>query len=175
MNNSKKLVRILVPVLIAAAIAAIWFFKNQQTQPMDSSGNLGTPLEITTLDLEEIKSHGLPVILDFGADSCVPCQRMWPDLVEMNKEMQGKAVVHFTDVWKYPEVGQDFPIQVIPTQMLINSDGSPYVPSDGVFGAIPDFQMYTLDDSDEHVLTLHQGGLTSEQMRMILADMGVEQ
>lgn len=32
---------------------------------------------------------------------------------------------------------------------------------------------YTSRDTGEHVFTVHQGGMTEEQMRLILAEMGV--
>lgn len=176
MKLNKNTARILIPVLIVVVIAAVWLFKTQQkpaTAP--PSSDIAIPLEITSVDLEEIKSHGLPMVLDFGSDSCIPCKEMAPVLVKLHEEMQGKAVIHFTDVWKYPEAGQDFPIQVIPTQVLINADGTPYVPSESILNAISGFQMYSLKETDEHVFTVHQGGLTEEQMRSILADMGVQE
>ncbi|OLN32939.1 Thioredoxin [Desulfosporosinus metallidurans] len=39
-------------------------------------------------------------MIDFGADSCVPCKEMAPVLKKLNTEMQGKAIVKFVDVWK---------------------------------------------------------------------------
>ena len=33
--------------------------------------------------------------------------------------------------------------------------------------------MYTYKDTGEHAFTTHQGGMTEEQMRAILTDMGV--
>lgn len=64
------------------------------------------------------------------------------------------------------------PIQVIPTQVLINADGTPFVPSDELAKKIP-FDMYSSRDTGEHVFTVHQGGLTEEEMRLILDEMGV--
>lgn len=173
---NRKIARILVPALIIVAVAMIWLLKSQQlpTTTLPSS-DMAISLEITSVNLEEIKAHGLPVLLDFGADSCVPCKEMAPILIKLNEELQGKAIIHFTDVWKHPEAGKDFPIQVIPSQVLINADGTPYVPSDSITSSISGFQMYSLKETDEHIFTVHQGGLTEEQMRSILADMGVMQ
>lgn len=177
MKSNKKILRVLVLVFIVVAIASVWLIKTQQKK--SAAENIGSgdaiPLEISSVDLEDIKSHGLPILLDFGSDSCIPCKEMAPVLVKINEEMQGKAVIHFTDVWKYPENSQDFPIQVIPTQVLIDADGTPYVPSDNIINSIPGFQMYSVQDTNEHVFTVHQGGLTEEQMRSILEDMGVAQ
>lgn len=179
MNINKKLVQILVPVLIVAAIGGIWLYKTQQEQTPPEEADIvlaegAMPLEITAVDLEEIQSHGLPIMLDFGAEACGPCRAMAPALKQIHAEMQGKAVIHYTDAWEYPEATEGFPVQVVPTQFFMNADGTPYVPDESVLQSIPGFQMYSRKDTGEHVFTAHQGGLTAEQMRTILADMGVE-
>ncbi len=86
--------------------------------------------------------------------------------------MQGKAIIKFVDVWKNGAVANDFPIQVIPTQVFINADGTPYVPSGDMQIK---FDMYRRKDIYEHAFTVHQGELTEDQMRAILADMGVDE
>ena len=58
---------------------------------------------------------------------------------------------------------------MIPTQVFINADGTPYVPGEDL-GI--EFGFYSTKDTHQHVFTVHQGGLTEEQMRTILADMG---
>ena len=83
------------------------------------------PREATSIDLGALTSYGLPIIIDFGADTCIPCKEMAPVLKTLNAEMQGKAIIKFVDVWKNGNAADGFPIQVIPTQVLINSDGTP--------------------------------------------------
>lgn len=183
--DKKKLVKIIIPVCIVLVIASIWVIKNYekstglQTTPLENKGsaNLVTlnnkgdfVLEATAIDLENLKSHGLPIIIDFGADSCIPCKEMAPVLKTMNAQMQGKAIIKFVDVWKNGDAARDFPVQVIPTQVFINDDGTPYVPSNDI-GI--DFTMYSFKETEEHAFTVHQGGLTEDQMRLILTDMGV--
>ena len=65
---------------------------------------------------------------------------------------------------------EGFPIQVIPTQIFVSADGTPYVPSDNIE---IEFTMYSYKETGEHAFTVHQGGLTEDQMRAVLADMGV--
>lgn len=162
-------IKIVVPVLIVCVIAAIFIFKNAGGEQENPALNI--PLNITEVNMEEVTAHGLPIIIDFGADSCIPCKEMAPVLVKLNEEMQGKAVIQFVDVWKNTEAANDFPVQVIPTQVFVNADGTPYVPSDDL--AVSGFKMYSTRDTGEHVFTVHEGGLTEEQMRLILTDMGV--
>ncbi len=183
--DKQKLMRIIIPISILFIVAGIWVFKNVDKEqkslvpPTENKGseNLVSPknendfvLETASIDLEALTSYELPIIIDFGSDSCIPCKRMAPVLETLNAEMQGKAIIKFVDIGKNQTAANDFPIQVIPTQVFINADGTPYVPSDDIQ---IEFAIYNYNDTGEHAFTVHQGGLTEEQMRSILADMGV--
>lgn len=183
--DKKKLLKVIIPICLILVVAGIWIFKNLDigsgpAEPIpESKGseNIVAPnneedfvLDTTSVDLEVLKEYSLPIIIDFGADSCIPCKEMAPVLKTLNAEMQGKAIIKFVDVWKNGDAANDFPIQVIPTQVLISADGTPYVPSDDI--GIK-FDMYSFKDTGEHAFTVHQGGLTEKEMRAILTDMGV--
>lgn len=176
MNKKKLLMKILVPVFIVITLTVIWAVKTHPTptpidnNSTDAESEADFQLETASVDLEALASYGLPIIIDFGSDSCIPCQEMAPVLETMNAEMQGKAIIKFVDVWKHTDAADGFPIQVIPTQVFVNSDGTPYVPSDDI---AVEFAMYSYQETGEHAFTVHQGGLTEEQMRAILTDMGV--
>jgi len=171
--NQKKWIKIAVPILIVLIVAGICAYKNIFSAPVEGiqqQDNIDFTLETEAVDLDALTAYGLPIIIDFGSDSCIPCKQMAPVLETMNEEMQGKALIKFVDVWKHTEAAAGFPIQVIPTQVFINADGTPYIPSDGVD---TEFAMYSYQENGEHAFTVHQGGLTEDQMRTILADMGV--
>lgn len=183
--DKKKLIRIIVPICIVLIVAGIYMFKNSneeigvQENSIDKNAPTNSAtliedenfeLEATSIDLDLLTSYGLPVIIDFGSDSCAPCQEMAPALESMNVKMQGKAIIKFVDVWENVDAANGFPIQVIPTQLFIDMEGKAYVPSDNIQ---IEFTLYRLKDTEEHVYTVHQGGLTEEQMKTILIDMGV--
>lgn len=219
-DKSKKInlaLKIIIPIVVVAIIAGIWFFKAKQEKQevadintvttttdvsqktVDSSSPVTTTgeseettgssssetataepqetantdflLAATKIDLDKLKSYSLPIIIDFGADSCIPCKEMAPVLKKLNQEWQGKVIIKFVDVWKYPDAAADFPLQVIPTQFFFDAQGKPFVPSD------PEGMqmiMYSLKDTQEHVYTTHQGGLTEEQFRAIFKEMGIK-
>ena len=128
-------------------------------------------LAASEINLDKLKLYKLPIIIDFGADGCLPCDQMAPVLKKLNKEWQGKVIVKFVNIRDYPNAADDFPLQVIPTQFFFDSKGNPYVPSD------PEGMqmiMYSLKDTQEHVYTTHQGGLTEEQFRTIFEEMGIK-
>lgn len=130
-------------------------------------------LEAEAINLEHLLTYQLPILIDFGSDSCIPCKAMAPVLQAMNAEMQGKAIIKFVDVWKHSRGASNFPVQVIPTQVIYNADGSPYVPSDAAKQSGLTFTLYQRKTTGEHVMTVHQGGLTEADMRLILGELGV--
>lgn len=184
-------IKIIIPVIIIGIIVMIAVIKNMGEEPAAQSApsataqaeeqstgqtpdaeNTDFSLLATEIDLEKLKSHGIPIIIDFGADECIPCKEMAPVLKKLNEEWQGKVIVKFVDVWKYPELAEDFPVSVIPTQFFFDAKGNPYVPSEKLMNEIP-FNLYSLKDTEEHVYTSHEGGLTEEQIKTIFAEMGV--
>ncbi len=178
--KDKKIFKIVVPVIMVLIVIGIFIYQSRPdkieqatTSAVIEGASTDFALNSTSIDLDNLKSYGLPMIIDFGADECVPCVEMAPVLVSVNQEMMEKAIIKFVDVWKSPEAATGFPVQVIPTQVIYNADGTPYVPSDAVAGQIV-FSMYAHRETEEHLFTTHQGGLTEEQMLLILEDMGVE-
>ncbi len=173
MTKNKKIARIVVPIAILAIVGAIWIFKSQGNEDNGADG-FPTPLEITNVDMDEITSHNLPIMLDFGGEDCQPCQVMKPDLEKVHGELEGKALIHYIDVWAIPENAEGFPVQVVPTQIFMNPDGTPYVPSPEVYDTVPGLMIYSSNETGEHLWTVHEGIMTEIQMEEIFEDMGVE-
>ena len=190
-NRNSLIRKIVIVAAILIAIAAIWLVKNgniaktaiepnaeatliAESTETDSAQNQDTDfaLEAEAIDLAALFAYKLPIIIDFGSDSCIPCQEMAPVLKSANEDYRGRAIIKFVDVWKYTDAANNFPVQVIPTQVFFHADGTPYVPSEDL-GV--EFGFYSTKDTQEHVFTVHQGGLTTEQLEKILADMGVSE
>lgn len=190
MKEKKKLIlKIIVPLMIVAVVVGMWVIKNSSEKEniVDNQNRdeqvQDIPEELQSadfslnateqIDFASLSEYGLPIIADYGSDSCIPCKEMAPVLEAMNEEFAGKAFIKFTDVWKYQDAAGNVPVQVIPTQVLFNAEGTSFVPSDELQQEI-EFVMYSDRKSGEHVFTVHQGGLTEEQFRKILKEMGVE-
>lgn len=62
-------------------------------------------------------------VIDLGATACIPCKMMAPVLEKVREDYKGRASVVFIDVWKTPEVGKEFGIRSIPTQIFYNKKG----------------------------------------------------
>lgn len=167
----------IILLVVAIAVASIWIFKNVKigeeapTTPTAIDDGVFA-LEIETIDMEELTSHELPILLDFGSDGCGPCRSMAPALSAINVEMEGKALVKHIDVWAHKGVADDYPVRVIPTQLFINAGGTPYVPPED---SEIKFIIYTDKYTEKHIFTTHEGVLTQDEMRAILSDMGARE
>jgi thioredoxin 1 len=71
----------------------------------------------------QIKGRGLPVLVDLGADKCIPCKMMAPILEELKSEYDGRLIVDFIDVWKNPDEAPKYGVKLIPTQIFFDALG----------------------------------------------------
>lgn len=173
--KSKKTVavKVLVLLLIGGAIAGIWLAKNAKSDaPPAAASHPDFALNVTgTLDLEALKSHGLPILVEFGSEDCPACKMMAPIVEQLNVDLQGRAIVKYADVWGDPSLADGLPLTVIPAQLFIAADGRPYLPADPQQLGM---KLYRLRETEEHVLTIHEGTLTREQLLDIFDEMGMQ-
>ena len=169
--KNKKLLKWILPLCIVLAVAGIWIAKNMApAEETEQPDNPDFVLEAETLDLEQLKSYELPIIIDFGADWCSPCRQFAPILESIHGQAIGSAIIKYVDVDNSSDLAGQFPVQVIPTQVFFAADGSPYVPSDSI---ATEFISYTDKTTGEPLFTVHEGALTEDALNAILADMGV--
>ena len=64
-----------------------------------------------------LESQG-PLLVDFYADWCGPCQTLAPVLEKVVAELQGKVTLFKVNVDKHPQLSQQFAIRSIPHLML---------------------------------------------------------
>jgi thioredoxin 1 len=172
-NLRKYTLKVVVPIMFIIILLGIWHMKNTDNNISGvNNDNPDFALHVTEeIDLEKLKSYGIPIIIDFGADSCIPCKEMAPVLIELNEELRGKAIIKFLDVWKYPALVKGYPVNLIPTQLFIDANGNPYRPKDSKTMGM---KLYSIKDTGEHVLTTHEGGMTKEQLLKALKEMGMK-
>lgn len=81
------------------------------------------PESNTEEELKQALMSGKPVLVDFGANSCIPCRQMRPILREIDKEYSGKARALVIDVYKYQNLAREYKVQLIPTLVFFDSKG----------------------------------------------------
>lgn len=187
-TKNNRALKIIIPVLLVIVVAGIWAVKNAQQKKdlvndptivqTDAQGNTqaGSNPDFAyavtgDFDVEKLKSYGLPIIIEFGADWCAPCKQMKPIVTALNKELLGKAIVRYIDTDKYGSLLSDYNFQYIPTQLFINADGTPYNPANAT-----KIQMDLHYDSATNELdyTTHTGTLTKQELLDILEEMGMK-
>ncbi|KAL4279174.1 hypothetical protein GQ457_03G031920 [Hibiscus cannabinus] len=80
-----------------------------------------------------LENSDKPVLVDFYATWCGPCQFMVPVLEEVSVTLQDKIRVVKIDTEKYPSIADKYQIQGLPT-FIIFKDGKPFDRFEGALG-----------------------------------------
>ncbi len=69
---------------------------------------------------QEVIEAGVPTLVDFWAEWCMPCKMLAPTLDELADEYAGKAKVGKVDTDSNRNISMKFGISAIPTVILFN-------------------------------------------------------
>jgi thioredoxin 1 len=114
----KKSVKITIVVALVATVTFVLALKRGDAPVTTVPQPVSTPL---------------PKLIDLGADKCIPCKMMAPILDDLRKEYAGKCEVVFIDVWKDPDAGKAYNIEIIPTQLFFDASGKELFRHTGFF------------------------------------------
>jgi thioredoxin len=81
-----------------------------------------------------LSGSDLPVLVDFYATWCGPCQMMVPILEKVNNQLKGRLQVVKIDTDKYPQLASQYEIHALPTLVLFKN-GQPLERIEGVVPA----------------------------------------
>lgn len=132
-TGSRMGTKIAIVAVLAVAVAGVLYAKRPTPSEKtatpanavaESAG--ATPPSVPT-------QSALPRMVDLGADKCIPCKMMMPILDELKEEYAGRLDVQFIDVWKNPEAGEEYGVEVIPTQIFYDAAGKELFRHQGFF------------------------------------------
>lgn len=73
--------------------------------------------------IDAARSKGIPVFVDFGRTTCIPCKMMVPVLDSLTKKYKGKMEVVFVNVGEEGDYAFKMGVTMIPTQILFDKNG----------------------------------------------------
>ncbi|TPE52869.1 thioredoxin TrxC [Maribrevibacterium harenarium] len=101
-------------------------FPLQRLQDGPKCGKCKQPLLLTTplaLTSATFAAHGLngdlPVLIDFWAPWCGPCQMMAPQFASAAQQLFGEVVLAKVDTEAEPQLGSKYHVRSIPTMILL--------------------------------------------------------
>jgi thioredoxin 1 len=74
-------------------------------------------------DFYKAISGGKPMVVDFGANSCIPCRQLRPILQKIRQAYTGKIEVQVIDIRYNKQLADEYKIQVIPTVVFFDRTG----------------------------------------------------
>lgn len=73
---------------------------------------------------DAIANSELPVLVDFYATWCGPCQMMAKILEQVNSELQGQLKIMKIDTDRYPQIASQHQVRALPTLVLFKGGRS---------------------------------------------------
>jgi len=123
-----------IVIILALALVIVGAVTLKSTKSPAEANTAALPVAVADTNVAPGIATKLPKIIDLGADKCIPCKMMAPILEELKKEYAGKMNVEFLDVWKNPDAGKQYGIEMIPTQIFFDANGKELFRHTGFFG-----------------------------------------
>lgn len=123
--------------------------------------------EIDQTNYEQIVLHGshqVPVLVDFWATWCQPCQLLMPILAKLADEYQGRFILAKINTEEQQAIAGQFGIRSIPTVKLFRNGA----PVDEFMGALPEAQIRAF--LDRHLPRASDGAVEQAEQRLRAGD-----
>lgn len=124
--------KVAIVFLVLVATGAVLYAKQEQPAPDAARDDQFAPMTQVAIDpsgstkknlATATEQKTLPRLVDLGADSCIPCKMMAPILEGLRNDYAERFEVEFIDVWKNPDAGEKYGVQIIPTQIFYDAAG----------------------------------------------------
>ncbi|MCM1291882.1 MAG: thioredoxin family protein [Prevotella sp.] len=108
-------------------IIAIFFFaacdrKNKENTKINSTQINNTITNDTISPIISIQD-GKPMVIDFSASWCPPCQQLKPIYAKLTNEFKDQITMITVDVDENPEMAAQFNVKAIPTIIFFDKNG----------------------------------------------------
>lgn len=91
-------------------------------------------LEVDNKSENQVVNNGYKIeFVELGSVRCIPCKRMQPIMKSIEKKYGGQVKVTFYDVWEDDAPAKKFGIELIPTQVFLDTKGNEIMRHQGFF------------------------------------------
>ena len=111
-----------IAIVAALAVVVVGAVALKNSQASKTTGDAAPVAAVDSPKAPPVATK-LPKLIDLGADKCIPCKMMAPILEGLKKDYAGKFDVEFIDIWKNPAAGEQYRIEMIPTQIFYDAEG----------------------------------------------------
>ncbi|MGR3811264.1 thioredoxin [Jiulongibacter sp. NS-SX5] len=73
-------------------------------------------------EFENVLNGDLPVVIDFYADWCGPCQSLMPTVEKLSEDFAGKVEIQKVNIDKNSDIAAQFGIRSIPSLFFIKNE-----------------------------------------------------
>jgi len=120
-------------VLVALCLGVSGCGGESDERPRSGKDGAVTADSVTVIQPSVTDGTALPLLLDLGSTTCVPCKAMAPILEEMSETFAGQFDVRFEDVKKDAALARTHGIRIIPTQIFFDKHGDELFRHQGFF------------------------------------------
>ena len=113
---------VVVGILIAIGIGFILIKSSVDRTGEGSSAN--GIRKASQMDPEGQQAEKLPMLVDLGKGTCIPCKKMKPILDELKAEYEGRAIVEVIDLRYDRQAARKYGVRLIPTQVFFDAEGN---------------------------------------------------
>lgn len=106
-------------LIVAAALAAV----SSGHAPAATPAAEGPIPALSPVELDSALRDGVPLIVEFGGETCIPCMKMQPVLKNIQARLGKRARVSNFWIQPNPEVARRHQIMVMPTQVIFDAKG----------------------------------------------------
>jgi thioredoxin 1 len=113
---------ILIVILITAFVTSLFITSCSDQAGEKSKTNASGNVSENAAETQQTAK--LPLLVDLGKGTCIPCKKMKPILEELTVEYQGRAIVKVIDLRYEPQAARQYKIRLIPTQIFYDADSN---------------------------------------------------
>lgn len=117
----------MIKLKILLMVLSIMLIACGKTEERNSSGVSNN--KDSNVPVEKVKV----TFVELGSVNCIPCKQMQPVMKAIEENYSGQVRVVFHDVWKDKTAGRKYGIDLIPTQVFLDENGTEFFRHQGFF------------------------------------------